>query len=112
MDLEKVTAAPWGEAKNVVYGPDGMIGEFGFGYLFNDPEMIANAAFTCLARNAFEVMMRRGEGFMLCQTDDGKRWMIDCSIGNHGWIPGFWPDPFTALVEADKWYTQNVEAKE
>lgn len=77
--------------------------------------------FIALARNAFDVLMRRG--WNCYQLDDG--WYVEDG-GNKGENPGkilcairqrdgtneilHWPDPFTALVEADKWFKENVEA--
>ena len=63
----------------------------------------ADLAFAALARNAFDVMMRRGCCVYSCDDDDGQWWEVT-----------FWDkkdqppgerhlDPFTALVEADKW---------
>lgn len=63
-----------------------------------------------LAHNAFDVMTRRGW--------HPERW-------EHGWVVRLSPtrvhsknslgigfdDPFTALVEADKWYVENTENK-
>lgn len=67
-----------------------------------------DARFFALARNALDVMMRRGWHPM----PDSEKWFVygECSMilqaaGTHG--P--YPDPFTALVEADKWYRENVE---
>ena len=79
----------------------------------------ANAQFICLARNAFDVMMRRGwsvrpncdcfgkplPGWKVEKIEaDGytSNW-VNCELAFHH------PDPFTALVEADKWYRKNVE---
>jgi len=56
--------------------------------------------FIALARNAFDVLLRRGDTLLIERTPDGQ-WMIDST--EHGWIPGKYADPFTALVEADAW---------
>ena len=75
------------------------------------------AQFIAIARNAFDVMMRRK--WRAEQADDGK-WFVHQIIGL---LPDFdafvkytrvtyHDDPFTALVEADKWYAVNVEKKE
>ena len=73
----------------------------------------ANAKFIALARNAFDVMMRRGwspermgdawivndeDNYPLCRPRPGNEILR-------------WPDPFTALVEADKWYKEHIENK-
>ena len=62
-----------------------------------------------VARAAFDVMMRR-------------KWMaINPPWQDKGWCvtnqrrqqisTQHWPDPFTAVVEADKWFATNVEGK-
>ncbi len=89
-------------------------------------EASADAELHTLARNAFDVMMRRGwtaERFSL--LGGGFSWRIPMVQANdmirqHGAdaaefksfaILAKWPDPFTALVEADRWYATNVEGK-
>lgn len=85
----------------------------------------ADAEFYVLARNAFDVMMRREWFASSYQTRDGKAigWRLDkqCvydlkgNIGVIGWDfeklidSRFFADPLTAIVEADKWYRENVE---
>lgn len=77
------------------------------------------AEFIAIARAAFDVMMRRGWNPMLNPCDE-KTWRVDMNDGtcfayghedefNEGVNPADWPDPFTALVEADRWYRENVE---
>lgn len=90
-----VLRVPWGGTKDTIY----------FGQNLDDAEFMA------LARNAFDVMMRRGWGVV----HRSSGWFVP--------IPdeGFWnetafrkmrfPDPFTALVESDKWYREHVEGK-
>ncbi len=69
-----------------------------------------------IASQAFDVMMRRG---WTAGTDGvGRGWYVsnrdmmkaiyDDNIPEPKRI---WPDPFTALVEADKWYAENIESK-
>lgn len=82
-----------------------------------------DAEFCALARNAFDVMLRRG---WWAQRDCGcDLWRIswnteDCVNGRVKSFPWWkyekqtgkapaWPDPFTALIEADAWYKANVE---
>jgi hypothetical protein len=77
-----------------------------------------------VARAAYEIQMRRGwhvEQFSL--LGGGYAWRIPMSLANdmirrHGAAAAEfkvfaslakWSDPFTALVEADKWYTSTVE---
>ena len=56
---------------------------------------------------AEDVMQRRGVDWIFLERDSEGRIMVDCP--DYGWIPGRWDDPFTAWVEADKWYTANIE---
>lgn len=86
-----------------------------------------NRDFIILARNAFDVMMRRGWSVSGWRggSVSGSEWMVVTQPGGHpvdnDWYrenPGgasglqrFWPDPFTALVEADEWYKANVEGE-
>jgi hypothetical protein len=122
IDLEKLTPAPW-------VWEDGNTDPNHQGLLFGpDQKVILNATydgdlamkkddadFVVLARLAFDVMMRRG-------------WHVEPSAVLVGGCPNGWkarkfagdfcedidsswhPDPFTALVEADKWHRENVEA--
>lgn len=79
-------------------------------------EVAADAAFIALARNAFDVMMRRG--WMPIKHQD-KDWYASFEADEADAFFGLdtlpvqkgvlYPDPFTALVEADKWYKENVE---
>lgn len=95
IDLSKLTPAPWTSTAD-------------------NGTNAANAAFVALARNAFDVMMRRGWGVTpayekppydeFCVQDSADQQI-------RGLIAKTWPDPFTALVEADKWYKENVESK-
>ena len=65
------------------------------------------AAFIALARNAFDVLIRRGWGVV--RFTDG--WKVFLSDDWSFLRSACWADPFTALVEADKWYKANVEKK-
>jgi hypothetical protein len=75
----------------------------------------AHLDFILLARNAFDVMMRRGwnpyyaadDGWRVEDGGCGGRTTAEVNIGGKSW-----PDPFTALVEADRWYRENVEHAE
>ena len=71
--------------------------------------------FVALARNAFEVIMRRGWGVLPCRSVTGY-WVAKDSEGTpfdagcrENCPTLYWPDPFTALVEADAWYREHVE---
>ena len=79
------------------------------------------AEFIALARNAFDVLMRTdfaviktGEGEFSVQRNGGVMGTIWIGITGQNWreFKGerlTWPDPFTAVVEAEKWYNENVE---
>jgi hypothetical protein len=77
-----------------------------------------DAEFITLARNALDVLMNR------------KYWQVRFNPGNQKWFVDFHSkrfdtilarektgyvhdhlDPFTALVEADRWYKENIEGK-
>lgn len=72
----------------------------------------ADTEFIALARNAFDVMMRRGWS----PERMGDTWVVNDEDGRAFCHPHDqmmrWPDPFTALVEADEWYRENVESPE
>lgn len=111
MNISKLTPAPWTWEGRYFAGmvlggrPNGeVIGKIDPNRNGNGKD--ADGEFIALARNAFDVMMRR-------------EWQAEKN--QYGWrakdIDGVWcevyelgySDPFTALVEADKWYRQNVE---
>jgi len=118
MDLSKLTPAPWeamyaGEQPCVkdVVGPDSHLFQPDFG-------TDTDAEFIALAREAFDVMIRR-EWWAVPRYSHrpGSFWIVRSPNDIEpidGLIDeiGGWPDPFTALVEADKWYKENVENKQ
>lgn len=132
IDLSKLTPAPWRTERRYSNGceiiprikctPDsnrecGWIADLiGAPYLGYESTLV-NAEFIALARNAFDVMLRRG--WCAIQQPSG-RWAVKIdwsAIGNSGGMQsGFAPqqhaDPFTALVETDAWYKENVEGKD
>ena len=75
-----------------------------------------DAEFIALARNAFDVMMRRGWGVSKARYAGEFGWVVwerrrIEAIGEgmaliHGKV---YDDPFTALVEADRWYRGHME---
>lgn len=76
---------------------------------------INHANFIALARNAFDVMMRRGwiaaratTGEWVVKHGDGlaKYEILDKPSGGLF----FASDPFTAIVEADRWWKEYVES--
>ena len=75
-----------------------------------------NFEFIALARNAFDVMMRRGWiAVQHCMTPGQETWIVlnkfkvAVERGGNSGVYFEAADPFTALVEADKWYKENVE---
>ncbi len=123
IDLSKLTPAPWeADESHLVHGRSGTLRETPGFAKFESDNRNEDAAFCALARNAFDVMMRRG--WYACRDGfDGESFVgwIVCSrptkshcpnvMGRHKGPISSWPDPFTALVEADKWYQENVENK-
>jgi hypothetical protein len=110
IDLSMLTAAPWHADRFYVKreGDDGEVVASCLNYNTRKYNT-TDPAFIALARNAFDVMMRRGWG--ITKFDDG--WMAvddDDMIIEPSTAPSY-ADPFTALLEADKWHTENVEKK-
>lgn len=121
IDLTKLTPAPWYVTTND-YGTEftvcaklnGQVARIVSWHSDIDAEFIA------LARNAFDIMMWHGwHAVPLRFTDDGcDQWGVKSAdamvetIAESGFSKKsctFWPDPFTALVEADAWYRANIE---
>lgn len=75
------------------------------------------AAFAALARNALDVMMRRGWGVVLNpEAGPMQGWLVELPNASYPMgtkmydlVNARWKDPFTALVEADAWYREHVE---
>lgn len=129
MDLSKLTPAPWLIHEDLesggVYIPRKLGGcPLLHPELDDDPVDLAALEFAALARNAFDVMMRQnwvpvrvygqwhdhGRKSPPFNRVMGYRWTvreIEWGFGNDV----YFTDPFTALVEADKWYRENVESK-
>jgi hypothetical protein len=134
LDLTKLTPAPWRWVKEWE-DEDGL--HWGIDHptyhescvwplvlLATDDHHAGNTdmAFIALARNAFDVMMRRGWWPVPCRATS-EWWVAQGRLGSDSPIPFddrqaqvgkgcptlAWPDPFTALVEADRWYAENVE---
>lgn len=119
MDLEKLSPAPF-------FFQWQMGGQFNGHKVRNDQGCVGriyledNAEFFVLARNAFDVMMRRG--WVPRQNLANKKWLVHEAIVDatpeatmlaferKGGVV-YHADPFTALVEADRWYKENVEGK-
>ncbi len=118
LDLTKLSPAPWewNGSWRVCHSAESRIGVVCDTATNNNSrtwENQANAAFIALARNAFDIQMRRGWGVIL--TPEG--WTISLEgafagsqkLRDAGWR-GWFTDPFTALVEADKWLANVEEA--
>lgn len=117
MDLRKLAPAPFTQVRwgNELYAVDDANGR-AVAHFAN----VADAKQCVLARNALDVMMRRGwhaehwsDGWGVDATFDGSVDYEDWHKSPFAlWLDAKrWPDSFTALVEADKWYKDNVEAK-
>lgn len=102
MDVAKLIPAPW-----FSYGEQVCRGTPFDGSFIAEFEKRDDAFFVALARNAFDVMMRR-EWYPRKLTDG--TWRVSCaSVLPTRLINMHWDCPFAALVEADKWYRENVE---
>ena len=125
LDLSKLTPAPW---LRVPYGGDWKDREecLAVGHpetesgicdanhywqrVFNGwMARRADVEFVCLARAAFEVMMRRKWNPTYRGGTNGGWYVLNILEDRVGRVLA--DDPFTALVEADRWYVANVEAK-
>ena len=128
LDLSKLSPMPWTweEHPRAAYKHyEGKLGKFvdhrglavcSFGNSESDYQQCGaepskdNIEFITLATKAFDIMMRRGWG-----CSHGPRgWWVNCPMevclkfGVNFKMEPF-PDPFTALVEAEKWYVEHVE---
>ncbi len=108
IDLEKLSPAPWQSTGHELY--------YGRSPCFHQQiSKATDAEFIALARNAFDVMMRRkwhaefyvGGAWCVVTDDGGILYRFRANGGDGLRITA--TDPFTALVEADKWYLENVE---
>ena len=107
MDLLKLTPAPW-----FSHGKQLCQGTVFAATVIATFENEEDAKGSALARNAFDVMMRRG--WSSKRHSDQKQWYVDTPtrIPPDGATTRHeHADPFTALVEADLWYVKNVEGK-
>ncbi len=118
IDLGNLMPAPWrtGSLGTCVVNDAGAVAEM-TGVVFHETKE-TTAEFIALARNAFDVMMRRGWGVRLADSCPiaGKvvlQWQaIETRPGSVAGVNSMiWADdPFTALVEADAYMT-NVEKR-
>lgn len=108
MDLSKLTPtrAPWKVHKSCAPGHSIVMA----GRRRVCPALAADAELIALARNALDVMMRREWG-----VGGASRWWAalpptECPEKFRRWCDDhYFPDPFTALIEADHWYREHVE---
>lgn len=118
IDLDKLSPAPWVPfskgfdagwfMRGIVSGERVVLSSchnaFGSKHPSEDDE-----AFIIVARQAFDVLTRRGKAWILHQFESGQ-WQVDSC--EDGWIgTGHYADPFTALVEADKWMTEQEKGR-
>lgn len=125
MDLSKLSPAPW-RIEGVEYKGEIDSYEVRCPNPDDDPLQNAvssltdkdNAELIALARNAFDVMMRRGWHVRRASTGEwvvyhpgdgrvGLSTMVGLEDEDGNLLHS--TDPFTALVEADLWYRENVE---
>lgn len=111
IDLSKLTPMPWlpKSSHDIKAGPedyDATIAKFWSSPFSLTPDVAQeNRNFTLLARNAFDVMMRRGWTVMPCYINrPGTFWKVRMLERDHEIEQKEFPDPFTALVEADLWF--------
>lgn len=116
MNLSKLSPAPWaarivrGEFVPMVEHSRKANGTCGCVCMVADQD---TAEFIALARNAFDVMLRLGWSVSLVDVCPaaGKidmKWMAfadDVPVNGLIWAD----DPFSALVEAERWHRENVE---
>jgi hypothetical protein len=115
MDASKLSPAPWhvkGPWSNGLFDVVADAPDYGRSPAINLDAV--DAEFIALARNAFDVMMRRG--WWAARLKDGK-WRVSTFCAIHGesafrkfLVHQMCDDPFTALVEADKWYREKNES--
>jgi len=113
IDQSKLTPAPWSvehfdQWSQISHGP---LDDASERFAVDDPMSFADMEFCALARNAFDVMMRRSDWIVsACIAGDYSQWW-KVEDDNDRTVGEPQTDPFTALVEADRWYRENVETK-
>lgn len=126
-DPSKLTPGPWGSLHCVYTSANSLpFGQWTAEFRFNgEAGPVATPddfRFISIARQAFEVMMRRQWFPRFIGSSNGKQqwvaysWSNGCSLRDSTAAvmsrqPGEWvfDDPFTCLVEADKWWKECVE---
>lgn len=117
MDMSTLPPAPWfvhPKSGEVCYGDPNDDRE---NYTVDDPD---EYEFRCLARNAFDVMMRRGWGVGLSSQEGPMHgWYVSLPSEMFPVDRAMFPlcnmrasDPFAALVAADAWYREHIEKQQ
>lgn len=112
LDLSRLPAAPWNALKGAINHPSGfpmLLAET------DEPGDLAALEFAAMARGALEIQMRRKwtssfdfDGW--CVIDDECCLiMTNKTLENPEGESKCWPDPITALIEAEKWWVANVK---
>lgn len=107
IDLTTLSPAPWAARGEGVCC--GLYAEPSHRLIFDPDATWTDTQFCALARNALDVMMRRG----WYAEPDSEKWFVrgECTGPLSMMGDCVWSDPFTALVEADRWYAEHVEQK-
>ncbi len=109
-----LSPAPW----VVVFGAGGGGGEFPYLPERSIEQAKIDAKFIELSRQAYDVMMRRRWGVAESNVVPGL-WLAIVSFTSlpegHPLEVQFrskrWDNPFTALVESDRWFSEHVDGK-
>ncbi len=118
MNVSKISPAPWYLSKtkydySIVSEPsppgqNGILSLWCSGHLTGDYKWNDdNGEFIALARNAFDIMLRRRWYPVTDSRLDGNAWIVPTKDGYYG----VWADPFTAMVETEKWYKENANKR-
>ena len=119
LDLTKLSPAPWHAEQQhdqaEVWGGEGGFSQLMYGAL----ERMTDLEFVVLARNAFDIQMRRRkEGWCVGTDMDGRFrlmgfMLLESMQQNEPWMKWIrthsFDNPLTCWIEAEKWYVENVE---
>lgn len=119
MDINKLKPVPWETDKNahhewlIGYPGKDNNGRDDFFYVAHEMEK-DDAEFCCLARNAFEIMVRRGWSVRSEWCNLNEFVVTGWNVVDQNGVPlrqhyVSYGDPFTALIEADMWYKENIK---
>ena len=109
LDISKLSPAPWhvedypSSWPSITSGPADDASER---RSIDDPMEPFDMAMCAMARNFLDITMRRGWGVIV--HPDG--WGVDVILPKLRLMR--WDDPFTAVVEAEKWWVANMEGKQ